>query len=367
MNNNSAARDIGGFLRNTLAVAMGALTLAAASGPVVADDSKYKLEQVRLCDTSACYVAWNVVDSDHDGVADADELMAGTNPFDPQSRPALPLLVELAEKYALPSFEAGLATFFVFPPELQAAIEKSTNVKGLLSAFPLAVDQPDGLARFGISADLLKEHGIDANTQGLTIGLELGGKDKGPDIKVGGMDMSLVSAGDDDPVPLPTLPHGGIVKDETIDGDRFITYADGYLRGEFSDGSFIEKDKDGKTIYDGTIMKYVNPDADTGSTAPTPEQEKNLLRLRGAAIRTVEGWSAPKLDGAKPDDPRRTLILVDPDYLGDAALVFDLNAVTTAQPETRPDLPSPGVPAGSGPKPADCTGGGTGTVLSCAQ
>ncbi len=367
MTNQSTARGTGRFLRNSLAAAIGVLTLAVAGGPATAADSKYKLEQVRLCDTSACYVAWNVVDSDHDGVADADELMAGTNPFDPLSHPSLPVFVELAEKYALPSYQAGLGAFFVFPPELQAAIEKSNSVTGLLSAFPLTANQPDGLARLGISADLLKEHGIDANTQGLTIGLELGGKDKGPDIKLGGMDMSLVSAGDDDPVPLPTLPHGGIVKDETIDGDRFITYEDGYLRAEFSDGSFMEKDKDGKTIYDGTIMKYVNPDADTGSAGPTPEQEKNFRRLRGAAIRTVEGWSAPKLDGAKPDDPRRTQILVNPDYLGEAALVFDLNAVTTAQPETRPDLPSPGVPAGSGPKPADCNVGGTGTVLSCAQ
>ena len=166
----------------------------------------------------------------------------------------------------------------------------------MFAAFPLTAGQPDGLTRLGISSELLKEHGIDANKQGLTIGMDVGAKGKGPEKKVGGIDMSLISAGeDDDLAPITPLPHGGIVKDETIDGDRFITYADGYLRGEFSDGSFIEKDKNGTTIYAGTIMKYTNPDADTGSTVPTPEQEKNVLRLRGAVIRTIDGWSVPEL------------------------------------------------------------------------
>ncbi len=273
------------------------------------------------------------------------------------SRPSLPLIVELAEKNAVSSFEAGLGVFFVFPPDLQAAIEKSTNVKGLLSAFPLTLDQPDGLARLGISAELLKEHGIDANNQGLTIGLELGSKDKGPTKKVGGVDLSLISADDDDLVPLPYLPHGGIKKDEVLDGDRFITYNDGYCRAEWSNGNFTEMDKHGKIIYSGTILKYVNPDADTVSTALTPEQEKNFIRLRGAAIRTVEGWSVPSIHGVAPSDPRKTVILVDPDYIDDAALVFDPNNVTTAQPETRPDLPQPGVPAGATPKTGGCTVG----------
>ncbi len=357
MTNQSTVRGTGRFLRNSLAAAIGVLTLAVAGGPAAAaDDPGYKLRQARLCDTSGCYVAWRVVDSDQDGVADADEVMAGTNPFDPLSRPTLSRIVELMEKNLVSSFEAGLGAFFVFPPELQAAIEKSKGVTGLFAAFPLTAGQPDGLTRLGISSELLKEHGIDANKQGLTIGMDVGAKGKGPEKKVGGIDMSLISAGeDDDLAPITPLPHGGIVKDETIDGDRFITYADGYLRGEFSDGSFIEKDKNGTTIYAGTIMKYTNPDADTGSTVPTPEQEKNVLRLRGAVIRTIDGWSVPSSEGAPPEDPKQTIIFVDPRNMEDQVVVFDPPSVTKAQPETRPDLPSPGMPAGAIWKPG-CLG-----------
>jgi hypothetical protein len=351
---NSAVRGIGGFLRKSMAVAIGAATLAVAGGPAVAaDDSGYKLRQARLCDTSGCYLAWNVVDSDHDGVSDADELMAHTDPFDPLSRPPLSRIAELAEKNLLSSFEAGLGAFFVFPPELQAAIEKSKGVTGLFAAFPLTAGQPDGLARLGISAELLKEHGIDANKQGLTIGLDVGAKGKGPEKKVGGIDMSLISAGegDDDLAPLSHDVHGYKVKDETLDGDRFITYEDGCVRAEWADGSVTEMDKNGYVIGRG----YINPDADTGSTVPTPEQEKNVLRLRGAVIRTINGWFAPSSEGAPPEDPKQTIILVDPRNTEDTAVVFDPPSVTKAQPETRPDLPSPGMPASGMGKPG-CLG-----------
>ena len=354
MTNQSTVRGTGRFLRNSLAAAIGVLTLAVAGGPAAAaDDPGYKLRQARLCDTSGCYLAWRVVDSDQDGVADADEVMAGTNPFDPLSRPTLSRIVELMEKNLVSSFEAGLGAFFVFPPELQVAIEKSKGVSGLFAAFPLTAGQPDGLARLGISAELLEQHGIDANKQGLTIGLEVGAKGKGPEKKVGGIDMSLISAGegDDDLAPLSHDVHGYKVKDETLDGDRFITYEDGCVRAEWADGSVTVMDKNGYVVGRG----YINPDADTGSTVPTPEQEKNVLRLRGAVIRTLDGWSVPGSEGAPPKDPKQTIILVDPRNTEDQAVVFDPPAVTKAQPETRPDLPNPGIPAGAIWKPG-CLG-----------
>jgi len=366
MNNTSALRGIGGFLRNSLAVAIGALALTVASAPAAAaDDSDYKLRPVRLCDSTGCYLAWDVVDSDEDGVADADEIMAFTDPFDPQIRPTLTLIVEMAEKNALSSFEAGQGAFVVFPPELRAPSKNGEGLLKQLTAFPLKIDRAEGLGRLGISAELLSEHGLDLNTQGLTIGLELGSKDKGPEKRVGGIALSLISAEKDDHQPLPRLkilviepqpeePHKGVKEQEFTGGGYKITYHDGYTREVHGD-KFIEKDKNGTTIYDGTIMKYVNPDADTGSTVPTPEQEKNLLRLRGAVMRTVEGWSAPKLDIEKLRDPLETIILVNPDYINDIALVFNPNRVTKAQPETHPDLPNPGVPAGAAPKTGGCT------------
>jgi len=369
MNNTSALRGIGGFLRNSLAVAIGALALTVASAPAAAaDDSDYKLRPVRLCDSTGCYLAWDVVDSDEDGVADADEIMAFTDPFDPQIRPTLTLIVELAEKNILSSFEAGLGAFFVFPPELRAPSKNGEGLLEQLAAFPLKIDRAEGLGRLGVSAELLSEHGLDLNTQGLTIGLEMGSKDKGPEKRVGGIALSLISAEKDDDLqpipprpktlvlePQPGEPHEGVKVDEPLKGGGYkITYHDGYTREVHGD-KFIEKDKNGTTIYDGTIMKYVNPDADTGSTVPTPEQEENLLRLRGAAIRTIEGWSAPKLDIEKLRDPLETIILVNPDYINDIALVFNPNRVTKAQPETHPDLPNPGVPAGAAPKTGGCT------------
>ena len=113
--------------------------------------------------------------------------------------------------------------------------------------------------------------------------------------------------------------------------------------------------KGSAVIPSGSKGGYINPNADTGSSVPTPEQEENLLRLRGAAIRTIEGWSAPKLDIEKLRDPLETIILVNPDYINDIALVFNPNRVTKAQPETHPDLPNPGVPAGAAPKTGGCT------------
>lgn len=354
MNRKLAANEKCGFVRKGLATALGALTLAVAAVPAIAEAADHKLRSVRTCDTSGCYLAWSVVDSDKDGVSDADEMLAGTDPYDASSRPPLPVLVELAEKGLLSSFEAGLGAFFVFPPELQSAIEKSKGVSGLFAAFPLIEGQPDGLARLGISSELLKEHGIDASRQGLTIGLDVGAKGKGPEKKVGGINMSLISAGegDDDLAPLQHETHGYVVKDETLDGDHFITYEDGCVRAEWADGSVTVMDKNGYVIARG----YINSEADTGSAVPTPEQEKNGLRLRGAVIRTIEGWSAPSADGTPPEDPHQPIVIVDPRNPEDMAVVFEPPVVTKQGPETRPDLPQPGMPAPKGTKLGGCTG-----------
>jgi hypothetical protein len=88
---------------------------------------------VILCDATGCYVAWRVVDSDRDGVSDADEIMSGTDPHDPASRPGLVHLAELGFEHRLPSFEAGLGAFVALPAEIVHAREK-TGVD-LLGAF----------------------------------------------------------------------------------------------------------------------------------------------------------------------------------------------------------------------------------------
>ena len=87
MTNQSTVRGTGRFLRNSLAAAIGVLTLAVAGGPAAAaDDPGYKLRQARLCDTSGCYLAWRVVDSDQDGVADVQNPVPATAPVQSQTQ-----------------------------------------------------------------------------------------------------------------------------------------------------------------------------------------------------------------------------------------------------------------------------------------
>ena len=307
-----------------------------------------KKAYARLCDASSCYLAWNVVDSDRDGVCDADELMAGTDPYNPLSKPSLRVVVGVAAKAQLPSFEAGQGAFFVFPEKLQGMMKETQ--KNPLSAFPLTWEREDSLTRLGISSDALTKYGVDALRDGFTIGLDREAKDTFPGRRVGGIELRLISQ-DEELVPLAELPNGGIVKTEVLNGDKFTTYKDGTVMAEWETGGGTVMDADGYVVD----RWYVNPEGDQTATVPTPEQEAAALRLRGAAIRTIEGWSSPDFSGTKPRDTRPTIILVDPEYAENTAQVFDAPKLTTAQPETRPDLPSPGVQAPLGG--IDCTMG----------
>lgn len=304
-------------------------------------EKEVTLRNARICDTSGCYFAWNVVDSDSDGVSDADELMAGTNPYDPLSRPSLVVVAELGGKQQLPSFEAGLGAFIVFPAELQAMVQESKNDP--LAAFPLTGEREDTLSRLGISTELLKQHNIDMTRDGFTVGPLSKTTDSGvPERRVGGVELRLISEDKDEHCCYPLLPiEPNAPKTDAGNGGTRTDYSDGSHVVDFPDGSGWYVDKDGEIIVDW----YVNPDADPGADAPTPEQEAAFVRLRGATILTLENWSAPALSGVEPRDPRTTIILVDPEYAYETAIVFDVPTLTDAQPEVRPDLPNPGVPA----------------------
>mgnify|MGYP001565531969 CR=1 FL=1 len=107
----------------TLSAALSAaIAFTALAGPAQAKEET--LRHVRLCDTSYCYYAWNVVDSDGDGVSDADERVAGFDPHDPSSRPPLPLMVEMIGKQYLPTFEYGVGMMVVRPADLEAQLAK---------------------------------------------------------------------------------------------------------------------------------------------------------------------------------------------------------------------------------------------------
>ncbi len=269
----------------TLLTTLAAVVMGVA--PARADDQR---RQVASCDVSGCLIAHLVVDSDGDGVCDADELLAGTDPHDPTSVPPLRQLVELAGKELLPSFENGLAAFVVLPADI-AEKRLPEGTPDLLSAFPMG-GRKSTLETLGISSDLMAAHGIDLETGGLTIGLGDTGTD-GPPRRVGGIDVRLISAGgDDDPTPLPQLPkltststtwhsNGDV---ETVynysDGsmDRDVSSPDGTTRGEHvaSDGrqtessqtTTSERDEGGSHVTETTKETY-DKDLNTKSTETT--------------------------------------------------------------------------------------------------
>ena len=313
-----------------------ALGFTSAIRPALAADPE--LRHIRVCDTSACYYAWNVADTDGDGYNDADEIVAGTDPYDPNSRPPLSLIIDLIGAQMLPTFEFGVGKIVVNPAELQAALEAhGGGQESPLPAFPLG-ERKDALTRMGLDSELLAEHGYDAGFDGLT--LVLGHDDQGaPARRVGGVDIRLISAGDENTDP---------VENDVVD---FINHDDGATtlildNGDSVymgvDGHGIRMDKDGKVLDDW----YHNPDADTGSGEPTEEDIKAWERVRNATVRTVADWSGVDVDPKTLRDPNETIILVDPDYPDESGQISDPPQIDKAQPETRPDLPNPLVQGG---------------------
>ncbi|HEX2585219.1 MAG TPA: thrombospondin type 3 repeat-containing protein [Steroidobacteraceae bacterium] len=324
------------------------------------DEEKFELRHARICDPSGCYIAWKVIDSDGDGVCDADELMAGSNPYDPLSTPSLRVVVELESKALLPSFEAGQGAFFVYSIELQSRLKESITEQlaefgikqresALAGAFTMFGEQKDTLTRLGISSKLLTEYGIDLQRDSFTLGLDhSSSKDGLPEKKVAGINVSWISAEPED-CCFPIVPMGGKVTFDDGNGNRITEYDNGNTLLEHANGSGEYFDKNGKLI----TTFYVNPDADQGSTAPTKEQFEAFERLHGATIRTVEGWSAPTTD-VKPEDRRKTIMLIDGDSPFNPAMIYDTPSMTTAQPESRPDLPGIDVPANPGGVKGGC-------------
>jgi hypothetical protein len=310
---------------------MVALGLTCAMRPAMAADPE--LRHIRVCDVSACYYAWNVVDSDGDGYNDADEIVAGSDPHDPDSHPPLSLIVDLIGAQLLPTFEFGVGKMIVNPAELQAELEaRGGGQESPLAAFPLG-DRKDALTRMGLDSGLLAKHGYDAEFDGLT--LVRGHDDQGaPARRVGGVDVRLISAGDQNTDPKINDVVGFINHD---DGATTLLLDNGDSIYMGVDGHGIHMDKNGKVLDDW----YINPDADTGSGEPTEEDIKAWERIRNATVRTIAGWSGIEVDPETLRDPNETIILVDPDYPDQNSQVFDPPQIDRAQGETRPDLPNP--------------------------
>jgi hypothetical protein len=440
-----------------------ALGLGPASAPAGAADPPRQVPDtlLRLCDASGCYIAWRVVDSDHDGVSDADELVAGTDPYDANSRPPMDVIARLGEEHRLPSFEAGLGTFQLFPTEIVEMLSQAHP--DLLAAFPMN-ERKDALTRLGISSEQMAAAGVDPARSGLTVGLDRpasGQVGEFPGRRLGSMDVRLISNGDAGTTGRTWVIPGsdgskttwtdlggghyqgvktnadgspGTTRDvsshtreysdgsaeqttsETVSQDgkllsqtttvttggkgqassttttttTYLRDANGKVTGQRHTRKTTSTSADGSSTFEvteeedcdvngnGCVPTPGDPEHDDGDDGGggdhhddgddgsggvhhddgdggdhghvdpeqaeqyviTPEMVDGALRMRGAAVTVVQGWTPPGED--EPDNPYDdgTIVLIDPDQ----AMTFTvLNAprVTTAQPERRSDLPDP--------------------------
>jgi Bacterial TSP3 repeat len=109
-------------IRKVLALSAQVITIAglAVSSIALGTPASAAPEEVwetrTVCDRTGCLIVSPALkDSDRDGVSDADEIAAGTDPHDPNSRPNLAVLVDLASVNELPSYAMTLGRFIVFP------------------------------------------------------------------------------------------------------------------------------------------------------------------------------------------------------------------------------------------------------------
>ncbi|MBB5870098.1 hypothetical protein F4553_003477 [Allocatelliglobosispora scoriae] len=455
--------------RFSLVIGTGVLLAAGLCAPAAAQEEppRRNHDTVRLCDPTGCYTAWGVVDSDHDGVCDADELMAGSDPFDPDSRPLLKPVLDLAVEHKLPSFENGRGVFVAMPVEIVKAREEAGQDP--LGAFPLG-GRKDAMTRLGLTMGDIETAGLDLDRDGFTVGL---GSVRVDGVaaarRTHGMNASLLSAGYTGEVAIGA-EHGGIKSTKPIDGGTGTrtTFNDGFVKevrqdaetgdvtttrtngdgsagpttvgqhrestdgntttheekntttdpktGDVTNVTYVKdettrgggtsstsksidiiRDGDGKQIgtvttttvtyisrdgdYGSTTTvveacstggscevvaaeyedsdesvddeEYVNPDADTAIVTYDVVEQK--LKLRGAAVNVVRGWTAPGYE-EQPTNPHNPglIALIDSDLV-DTFLLAEPARTTKAQPETYPGLPSPILAAPGGPGGGGCS------------
>lgn len=253
------------------------LAVGAAAPVQAAEEPRDEPRLLRVCDPTACYVAWSVVDSDSDGVCDADEILAGTDPRDPASRPGLELIAELLQDRKLPSFEYGLAALVAFPAEIMALREKLGV--DLLGAFPMN-KRADALTRMGISGDLLAEMGVSVES-GFSLGLDhpKPGSSTVPGPRVAGLGVNLISAGSTN----GQVSRGGVVSSSKNMWGDTVT--------KFGDGS-----KDTTTKIDHGI-KTTTTNAD-GSKGNTTTKDGGSWKQDGITV-VVKNESTANADGTE--------------------------------------------------------------------
>ncbi len=176
-----------------LPAGLGLLLLGCKPPP---EEQNIRARALSYCENGVCLVvAAELADSDGDGVSNADEKAAGTDPNDPASRPPMRRLIDLAGTGRLPSFAERHSEIFVLPV-------LAPDGRPVVKDDPLAGGPPvpvrDALAGLGIKRETLARFGVAAEPA-LQIGLGPAapadaGNDQ-PPVKVGGVDMALLAQG----------------------------------------------------------------------------------------------------------------------------------------------------------------------------
>jgi Bacterial TSP3 repeat len=273
---------------------------------------------VIACQNSVCIVNPFGIDSDGDGFSDADEMMAGTDPYNAKSFPMIFQLVQIWGK----GVETGKAVPFreviVMPETTPDGKSIGSNPIGELPG------RKDTMSQLGLTnpkiAEMDQSNGIHAV---LNIGIHQssGGKDTPPPARTNGMDISLISG----------LTSGS----SSVPGGERETWYDENGKNMGYDETI--HNADGTNTYtscksDGTCSSstsgphsggYYDPDysGETGTPAPfgqiivaTPAQVKAFNLKRGANTRFADTGTKP--DASTPPTAKNgnpTIILVNPE------------------------------------------------------
>jgi hypothetical protein len=262
------------------------------------------------------------LDTDQDGVSDADEIAAGTDPRDARRTPSANQIVKVIAEGRLPSFSKGFSEMVVLPT-------KGPHGKDLLPA-SISVDRPSTLESLGISQESLSRHGIKQN-DGFSIlnafpGMQRQGSGSNPIAKppllIGRINMALYSA---EPTPAPA-PNPAPAPAPAPPAERDGVDMDGpACMG--CDGS--ETNNNPKSWWDigwefvfGENKKKTMTDPDAVPVVMvTPETlRKAWFKANGGTVSRPTGPDGPEIPtGPEPDttvvgtDPNGPIILINPD------------------------------------------------------
>lgn len=273
---------------------------------------------VFTCQNSVCVFNPSATDSDGDGFSDADEVLAGTNPYNAKSRPPVLNLIKIWKK-GKPGLKGNPFREIIVLPET------APNGKAIGRApIPDMPGRKDALAALGLNNVFLGKRDL---SNGLRVAMNIStpAKQMPATMRVGGIDIRLIEAdggsGSSGVVPVHHSEEGGEVTEwfdketgEKVGQDSTVHHPNGCTTHQTCDKTSCST---ATTCEPGVSM--VNPDADPsfpptggGVIVATPEQITAYNKKRGTNTNfgpriTVDTSGPPPVKNQAP------IILVNPD------------------------------------------------------